>query len=156
LQKENSMKLYPHLWFKSQAAEAMEFYTSVFKDSKVLGSTDLPDPELSVVRFELAGLPIVALNANSHVPYNEAFSFLVETQDQAETDYYWNALTAGGGTEQPCGWLTDRFGVYWQVTPTILLQMEADPDRERAGRVMQAMHKMKKIIIADLERAYRG
>ncbi|RUV70678.1 MAG: VOC family protein [Mesorhizobium sp.] len=150
------MKIYPHLWFASQAEEAMRFYTSVFKDSKVLGSTDLPDPELSVVRFELAGLPVAALNAHSHAPYNEAFSFLVETEDQAETDYYWNALTAGGGKEQPCGWLTDKFGVYWQVTPKALLQMLGDPDRDKAGRVLQAMYKMKKIVIADLEGAYRG
>jgi len=150
------VKVYPHLWFKSQAEEAMEFYTSIFKDSKVLGRTILPDPEVSVVRFELAGLPVVALNTNSSVPYNEAFSFLVETEDQAETDYYWNALTAGGGMERPCGWLTDKFGVYWQVTPKILVQMEADPDREKAGRVLQAMQRMKKIIIAELERAYRG
>ncbi|WP_137389611.1 VOC family protein [Rhodoligotrophos defluvii] len=149
------MKIYPHLWFASQAEEAMEFYMSVFKDSKALGRTVLPDPEVSVVRFELAGLPIVALNTNSHVKYNEAFSFLIETADQAETDYYWDALTADGGKEQPCGWLIDKFGVYWQVTPTILMQMEADPDREKAGRVLQAMQKMKKIIIADLERAYQ-
>jgi predicted 3-demethylubiquinone-9 3-methyltransferase (glyoxalase superfamily) len=150
------MKIYPHLWFQSQAGEAMDFYRSVFKHSKVLEQTKLPDPELSVVRFELAGLPIVALNANSHVKYNEAFSFLVETADQAETDYYWNALTAGGGVEKPCGWLTDRFGVYWQVTPRALLEMVSDPDREKAGRVLQAMYRMKKIVIADLERAYRG
>jgi predicted 3-demethylubiquinone-9 3-methyltransferase (glyoxalase superfamily) len=150
------MKLYPHLWFKSQAEEAMEFYRSVFKDSKVLSRTELPDPELSVFRFELAGLPIQALNANSHVKYNEAFSFLIETGDQKETDYYWNALIADGGQEQPCGWLTDKFGVYWQVTPTILLQMIADPDREKGERVMQAMYKMKKIIIQDLERAYKS
>ena len=132
----------------------MEFYRSVFKDSQILARTELPDPELSVVRFELAGLPIVALNANSRVPYNEAFSFLVETDDQKEPDYYWNALTADGGKAQPCGWLTDKFGVYWQVTPTILLQMLADPDQARANRVLQAMYKMKKIVIADLERAY--
>ncbi len=148
------MKIYPHLWFQSQAEEAMEFYRSVFKDSQILARTELPNPELSVVRFELAGLPIVALNANSRVPYNEAFSFLVETDDQKETDYYWNALTADGGKAQPCGWLTDKFGVYWQVTPTILLQMLADPDQARANRVLQAMYKMKKIVIADLERAY--
>jgi predicted 3-demethylubiquinone-9 3-methyltransferase (glyoxalase superfamily) len=150
------MKVYPHLWFESQAEEAMRFYTSVFKDSKVLGRTDLPHPELSVVRFELAGLPIAALNAHSHAPYNEAFSLLVETEDQSETDYYWNALTAGGGKERPCGWLTDKFGVYWQVTPSILLKMVGDPDQEKAGRVLQAMYKMKKIIITDLEHAYRG
>jgi predicted 3-demethylubiquinone-9 3-methyltransferase (glyoxalase superfamily) len=149
-------RIYPHLWFQAQAEEAMEFYTSVFKDSRVLQRSELPDPELSVVRFELAGLPIAALNANSAVPYNEAFSFLVETEDQAETDYYWEALTADGGREQPCGWLTDKFGVYWQVTPTALLRMIADPDKAKAGRAMQAMYKMKKIVIADLERAYRG
>ena len=101
----------PHLWFKNQAEEAMAFYTSIFKDSKVLARTELPDPELSVVRFELAGQPVVALNANSPAHYNESFSFLVETADQAETDHYWNALIADGGKEQPCGWLTDRFGV---------------------------------------------
>ena len=149
-------KVFPHLWFKNQAEEAMAFYTSIFKDSKILSRDVMPDPELSVVRFELAGQPVVALSANSSAHYNEAFSFLVETADQAETDYYWNALTADGGKEQPCGWLTDKFGVYWQVSPTRLLQLVADPDREKAGRVLQAMYKMKKIVIADLERAYRG
>ncbi|KAA1183636.1 VOC family protein [Rhizobium tropici] len=148
------MKIYPHLWFKAQAEDAMAFYMSVFRDSKPLGRIDLPDPELSVVRFELAGLPITALNANSDVPYNEAFSFQIGTGDQAETDYYWNALTAGGGEEKPCGWLTDKFGVYWQVTPTILLEMIADADKSKATRVLHAMYKMKKIVIADLERAY--
>ena len=150
------MKIYPHLWFESQAHDAMAFYTSVFEDSKVLGQSKLPDPELSVVRFELAGLPITALNAHSHAPYNEAFSFQVETDDQAETDYYWNALTADGGEERPCGWLTDKFGVYWQVTPSILLRRVADPDQAKARRVLQAMYQMKKIIIAHIERAYRG
>lgn len=148
------MNIYPHLWFNGQAEEAMEFYRSVFKVSKVLERTELPDPELSVVRFELGSLQIAALNANSRVPYNEAFSFLVETGDQEETDYYWNALIAGGGKEQPCGWLTDKFGVYWQVTPAILLKMIADPDKAKANRVMQAMYKMKKIVIADLKSAY--
>jgi predicted 3-demethylubiquinone-9 3-methyltransferase (glyoxalase superfamily) len=149
-------RVFPHLWFQNQAEGAMAFYTSIFGDSKVLSRTTMPDPELSVVRFELAGQPVVALNANSPARYTEAFSFLVETADQAETDHFWNALTADGGKEQPCGWLTDKFGVYWQVTPTRLLQLIADPDREKAGRVMQAMYKMKKIVIADLERAYRG
>jgi predicted 3-demethylubiquinone-9 3-methyltransferase (glyoxalase superfamily) len=150
------VKIYPHLWFATEAEEAMSFYTTVFKNSKALERTKLPDPELSVVRFELAGLPIAALNAHSHKPFNEAFSFLIETDDQAETDYYWNALTAEGGKEQPCGWLTDKFGIYWQVTPSVLLEMLRDSDRERASRVLQAMYKMKKIVIADLERAYRG
>jgi len=150
------VNIYPHLWFNGQAEEAMDFYRSVFKDSKVLGRTELPDPELSVVRFELGGLQIAALNANSKAPYNESFSFLVETGDQEETDHYWNALIADGGKEQPCGWLIDKFGVYWQVTPAILLKMIADPDKAKASRVMQAMYKMKKIVIADLQRAYQG
>lgn len=150
------MKIYPHLWFESQAEEAMAFYTSIFKDSKVLGRSALPDPELSMVRFELGGLPIAALNAHSHAAYNEAFSFQVETEDQAETDYFWTRLTAGGGEERPCGWLTDKFGVYWQVTPSILLRRVTDPDKTKAGRVLQAMYQMKKIIIADIERAYHG
>ena len=149
-------KIFPHLWFQDQAEEAMAFYTSIFKDSKVLSRDVMPDPELSVVRFELLGQPVVALNANSPARYNESFSFLVETADQAETDYYWNALIADGGSEQPCGWLTDKFGVYWQVTPTRLLELLRDPDRARADRVLQAMYKMKKIVIADLERAARG
>lgn len=148
-------RILPHLWFKNQAEEAMAFYMSIFKDSKVLSRDVMPDPELSVVRFELAGQPVVALNANSPAHYNEAFSFLVETEDQEETDYYWNALIADGGKERPCGWLNDKFGVLWQVTPRRLLQFVADPDRDKAGRVLQAMYKMKKIVIADLERAYR-
>ena len=150
------MKIYPHLWFGTRAEEAMEFYTSVFQDSKVLGRVDLPDPELSVVRFELGGMPVAALNAHSDIPYNEALSFLVETGDQTETDYYYDALRADGGEAKPCGWLTDKFGVYWQVTPKILLDMLADPDRAKASRAMQAMYKMKKIVIADLERAFAG
>ena len=99
---------------------------------------------------------VVALNANSPARYNESFSFLVETADQAETDYYWNALIADGGQEQPCGWLTDKFGVYWQVIPTRLNELLVDPDRAKAERVLNAMYKMKKIVIADLERAARG
>lgn len=149
-------KIVPHLWFQSQAEEAMEFYVSIFEGSRVLSRTELPDPEVSVVRFELAGLPVAALNANSRVPYNEAFSFLIETADQAETDYYWNRLTADGGKERACGWLSDKFGVYWQVIPSALMQMEADPDRERSARVLSAMQGMTKIVIAELERAYRG
>ena len=149
-------KVLPHLWFKNEAEDAMAFYMSIFKDSKVLSRDVMPDPELSVVRFELAGQTIVALNANSTAHYNESFSLLVETEDQAETDYFWNALIVDGGKEQPCGWLTDKFGVYWQVTPKRLPELLADPDRVKAGRVLQAMYKMKKIVIADLERAYSG
>lgn len=150
------MKVYPHLWFATEAEEAMEFYTSIFRDSAVHERTKLPDPELSLVRFELAGLPIAALNAHSRLPFNEAVSFLIETDSQDETDYYWSALTADGGEERPCGWLTDKFGIYWQVTPRVLLDMIRDPDRDAAGRALNAMYKMKKIDIAELDRAFRG
>ena len=149
------MKVYPHLWFEDQAEEAMTFYTSVFKDSKILDRMQLPD-RLAHFRFELGGTPFAALDTRTHRPFNEAISLYVETEGQEETDYYWNALTADGGMERPCGWLTDKFGVYWQVIPNVLLRLLQDPDKVKAGRVLQAMYEMKKIIIADLERAYRG
>lgn len=145
-----------HLWFHHEAEEAVAFYRSIFPELTITERTDLPDPELSLVRFELFGQRVTALNAHAHQPYNESFSFLLHTADQAETDRYWAALTADGGREQPCGWLTDRFGIYWQVTPIRLTQMIADPDRAAAGRAMQAMFRMKKIVIADLERAFAG
>ncbi len=145
-----------HLWFHHEAEEAVAFYQSIFPELTVTERTLLPDPELSLVRFELFGQRVTALNAHSHQPYNESFSFLLQTADQAETDRYWTALTADGGKEQPCGWLTDRYGIYWQVTPTRLTEMIADPDRAAAGRAMQAMFKMKKIVIAELEHAFAG
>ena len=101
-------------------------------------------------------MPFTALNAGPASPFNERLSLYIETKDQAETDYYWNALTADGGQERPCGWLTDKFGVYWQVIPEITLRLMGDRDREKADRARQAMYGMKKIVIADLERAFAG
>lgn len=149
------MKVRTHLWFNTEAEAALAFYKSVFKGARSLGGSQFPDG-LSAYRLELPGLEVVALNTRTSRPFNEAVSLHVETEDQAETDYYWNALTAGGGKEQPCGWLIDRFGIYWQVTPKVLTRMIADPDKDKAGRALQAMYKMKKIIIADIERAYHG
>ena len=106
--------------------------------------------------FELLGQEFLALNAQAHDPFNEAISFFIKCETQNEVDYYWNALTAGGGKEQMCGWLKDKFGVSWQVIPNALGRYLTDPDRVKAERVMQAMLKMKRIVIADLDKAYAG
>ena len=156
--------IHPFLWFDTQAEDARDFYLSVFKTSKALGSAQLTDwvsgtnktVPIEVFDFELEGLRVTAFNAGPRPPFNERLSLYIETKDQDETDYYWQALTAGGGSEQPCGWLKDRFGVYWQVIPEITLRLMADPDREKADRVRQAMYRMSKIVVADLEAAYAG
>jgi predicted 3-demethylubiquinone-9 3-methyltransferase (glyoxalase superfamily) len=110
----------------------------------------------AIFDFELEGLRLTALNAGPIQPFNERLSLYIETKDQVETDYFYDALRAGGGSEKPCGWLTDKFGVYWQVIPEIMPRLMADPDREKADRARQAMYRMTKIIIADLEAAYAG
>lgn len=154
----------PFLWFNTNAREARDFYLSVFKNGKALATTVLTDfvsgtnntvPH-ATFDFELEGLHLTALDAGPQPPFNARLSLYIETRDQTETDYYYSALTAGGGREQPCGWLTDKFGVYWQVIPEALLRLSSDPDRTKAHRVRQAMYGMHKIIIADLEAAYAG
>lgn len=156
--------LRPFLWFDVNAREARDFYLSVFKNARALGSTELTDwvsgtnrtVPIATYDFELEGLQFTALNAGARPAFNERLSLYIETEDQRETDYYWQALTADGGRERPCGWLQDKFGVYWQVIPKITLQLMGDPDRNKADRVRQAMYGMSKIIIADLEAAYAG
>ena len=143
-------KVSPFLWFAGNMKEAVDFYVSVFKDARVL--------ELSPMsaRFELLGREFLALNAHAHQPFTEAISFFIEVDTQDEVDGYWTALLAGGGKEQMCGWLKDRFGVSWQVIPKALGRYLSDRDRAKAERTMRAMLKMKKIVIADLDRAYAG
>lgn len=156
--------IHPFIWFATEAEEARDFYLSVFKNGRALEAAEYNDSvsganktvPLATYDFELEGLHFTALNAGSHPPFNESLSFYVETKDQAETDYYYDALTTGGGVKKPCGWLTDKFGVYWQVAPQILLRLMADPDLEKADRVRQAMYGMHKIVIADLEAAHSG
>ena len=143
-------KVSPFLWFVGNMKDAVDFYVSVFKDARVLEMGPMS------ARFELLGREFLALNAHPHRPFTEAISFFVEVEDQEEIDYYWRALLAGGGKEQMCGWLKDRFGVSWQVTPTVLPQMLQDKDPEKAKRVMAAMLQMKKINIDGLKRAYEG
>jgi predicted 3-demethylubiquinone-9 3-methyltransferase (glyoxalase superfamily) len=156
--------IHPFLWFDTNAEEAQDFYLSVFKNVKALEAVEFTDwvsgtnktVPLAVFDFELEGLRFTALNAGPRPPFNERLSLYIETKDQRETDYYWQALTADGGSEEPCGWLKDKYGVYWQVVPEIMQRLMADPDREKAGRVRQAMYKMTEIIVADLEAAYAG
>jgi predicted 3-demethylubiquinone-9 3-methyltransferase (glyoxalase superfamily) len=152
-------KITPFLWFDNEAEEAMNFYTSVFKDSEV-GSVsrygkEFPEREGSVLvaNFKLYGLEFAALNGGPEFKFTEAVSFQIDCEDQDEVDYYWRKLTEGG-EESQCGWLKDKFGLSWQVVPSILSKLLGDPDPAKAGRVMQAMLQMRKIEIPKLLEAY--
>ncbi|MEA3044441.1 MAG: hypothetical protein QOH47_2279 [Sphingomonadales bacterium] len=153
-------KITPCLWYDGNAEEAANFYVTLFPDSRVDNVVRSPadNPSMKeggvlVVEFTLAGSPYIGLNGGPQFQFTEAVSFQVRTEDQAETDRLWNALTADGGEESMCGWLKDRWGLSWQISPARLLALVADPDRDRARRAMQAMMKMKKIDIAEIERA---
>jgi predicted 3-demethylubiquinone-9 3-methyltransferase (glyoxalase superfamily) len=152
-------KITPFLWFDSQAEEAVKFYTSIFKNSKVGNVSRYgeagPGPAGSVLTasFELEGLEFTALNGGPLFKFTEAISFQVSCESQEEVDYYWKKLSEGGQIQQ-CGWLKDRFGVSWQFTPTALHWMLKDPDPQKANRVMHAMLQMEKIDIAGLQKAY--
>jgi predicted 3-demethylubiquinone-9 3-methyltransferase (glyoxalase superfamily) len=155
-------KISPFLWFDTQAEEAARFYVSIFDNSRIGTVTRYgdagpgPKGNAMTVAFELEGQQFIALNGGPHFKFSEAVSFAIDCETQEEVDRYWNALTADGGAEQPCGWLKDKFGLSWQVNPTILGKMLDDPDPQKAKRVMEAMLKMKKIDIAALQRAYAG
>ena len=152
-------KITPFLWFDTQAEEAATFYVSIFKNSKIVNITRYgeagPGPEGSVmtVDFELDGQPFIALNGGPQFKFNEAISFSVDCKTQSEVDEFWKKLSEGG-EEGPCGWLKDKYGLSWQVNPTILGEMLNDSDPEKSKRVMGAMLKMKKIDIAALKKAY--
>ena len=152
-------KISPFLWFDRQAEEAANFYIKTFKNSKILNITRYgeagPGPKGSVmtIEFTLDGQEFIALNGGPHFKFNEAISFSVDCKTQEEVDMYWAKLSEGG-QEQPCGWLKDKFGLSWQVNPTILGEMLGDPDPQKAERVTEAMLKMKKIDIAALKKAY--
>jgi predicted 3-demethylubiquinone-9 3-methyltransferase (glyoxalase superfamily) len=149
------------LWFDTQAEEAATFYTGIFKDSKlgqVLRYTQAgPGPEGSVmiVEFELNGQKFSALNGGPQHTFNEAVSIVVTCADQAEVDYYWNNLVEGG-EGNVCGWLKDKYGLRWQIVPAAFFDMVADPDSDKAARVMQATFGMTTFDIAALEQAYAG
>lgn len=148
----------PWLWFDGEGEEAARFYTSVFPNSRILDVTRYrpagPREEGTVltVGFELDGQRFVALNGGPEFRFSEAVSFMVECRDQEEVDRYWEALSRGG-EEGPCGWLKDRYGLSWQIVPAALRRLLADPDPGRAERVRRAMLAMKRIVVAELERA---
>ncbi|HEY2752897.1 VOC family protein [Phenylobacterium sp.] len=154
-------KIHPFLWFDTEAEEAMNFYVSIFPNSKVLTTQRYgpagPGPEGSVMTadFELDGQRITALNGGPHFKLSESFSFVIDCKDQAEIDYYWDKLLQGGEPSR-CGWLKDRFGLSWQVVPQQLGATIGGPDREGRNRAMAAMMQMTKFDIAKLEAAYEG
>jgi predicted 3-demethylubiquinone-9 3-methyltransferase (glyoxalase superfamily) len=153
-------KIMPCLWFNDQAEEAMNFYVSLFKNSKVLSVTrdevgvGGPKGRVLTVTFQLEGQEFMALNGGPEFNFTEAISFFVTCETQQEVDNFWTKLTADGGQESQCGWLKDKFGLSWQIVPKALGEMLGDKDPEKAKRVMEAMLKMKKIEIAGLKRAY--
>lgn len=155
-------QIVPSLWFDTQAQEAAEFYVSVFPNSRITSTaryTDAgprPAGEVMTVEFELDGQRFVAINGGPEFPFTEAVSFMVECADQDELDRFWSLLTADGGSEGPCGWCKDRFGLSWQVVPAGMDALFSGPDTERASRAMRAVFGMTKLDIAALERAADG
>ena len=155
-------KIVPFLWYSKEAEEAAAFYASIFPNSRVTRVSALPSESPSgppgsvkIVEFTLFGQSFTAMSAGPHDPFNHAVSFVVNCENQAEVDRYWNALLQGGSPEQ-CGWLKDKFGVSWQIVPTVLFEMMASPDRAKAKRTADAMLKMVKLDIAPLQAAFDG
>lgn len=160
--KERS-KIFTHLWYAKEAEEAAKFYASILPNSRVDRVTTLlsdspsgPGGSVKVVDFTLLGQRFQAMSAGPHHEFNDAISMVVLCDDQEELDRYWNALLKGGGKEQACGWLIDRFGLRWQIVPAILDELMSDKDAARSKRVTDALLKMVKLDIATLESAYRG
>jgi predicted 3-demethylubiquinone-9 3-methyltransferase (glyoxalase superfamily) len=156
-------KITPNLWFDGNAEEAANFYVTLLPDSRVdnvwrspAETPSGPEGMVLLVDFTLAGQQLQGLNGGPHFKFNEAVSFVIECEDQAEVDRLWDTLTADGGEPGPCGWLKDRFGVSWQIVPKAFNQMVASPDAEAARRAMEAMLKMGKLELPELERAFRG
>lgn len=154
-------KIRPFLWYDSEAEEAAKLYTSLFKNAKI-GKTVRygdggPGPKGSVmtIEFELEGMAFIALNGGPHFKFNEAISLVVDCTSQAEVDELWEKLSEGGAKSQ-CGWLKDRFGLSWQIIPTVLVELLSDPDPKKSKRVMEAMLQMTKIDIAKLQAAHAG
>ncbi len=163
MSQSSMQKVVPFLWFAKEAAEAARFYASVFPDSHVDSATPMnadspsgPAGSVTVVNFTLFGQKFIAMSAGPHHEFNDAISFMVNCTSQAEIDRYWNAILEGGGKEQACGWITDKWGVRWQITPTALNEMMSSPDRTKAKRVAEEMMKQVKFDIAKLKTAFEG
>jgi predicted 3-demethylubiquinone-9 3-methyltransferase (glyoxalase superfamily) len=160
-----TQKIAPCLWFDTEAEDAAKFYVSVFEDSRIINVARYPDEgqdihgkaagSVMAVDFELSGQRFVGLNGGPQFKFDEAISFQVYCESQAEVDYFWSRLS-DGGQEGPCGWLKDRYGLSWQIVPLVLLQMMTDADPRKSQRVMKSFLQMKKFDIETLERAYDG
>lgn len=154
-------KITPFLWFDGRAEEAAKFYTGIFKNSKIERvlrypkGAPYPAGRVMTVEFTLAGQPFIALNGGPEFKFNESISFVVNCDTQKEIDYYWRKLCSSGGKEVACGWLKDKFGVAWQITPSEMMKMY-EGDAAAAERVMAAMLKMVKLDIAKLKKAHKG
>jgi predicted 3-demethylubiquinone-9 3-methyltransferase (glyoxalase superfamily) len=155
-------RIAPMLWFDGQAEEAAKFYVSVFRNSKIKKisrygeNMPMPAGTVMVAEFELDGQPFTALNGGPQYKFSPATSFVVNCEGQTEVDYYWEHLTSGGGAPVQCGWLTDKFGLSWQVVPVEALEMFGDPDRAKSQRAMGAMMQMVKLDVDKLRQAYEG
>lgn len=163
MSKSPIQKIVPFLWYAREAEEAARFYASVFPDSHVDSVTPMnadspsgPAGSVKVVNFTLFGQKFMAMSAGPHHEFNDAISFMVNCASQAEVDRYWDAILENGGKEQACGWITDKYGVRWQITPVVLNEMMSSPDRTKARRVAEEMMKQVKFDIAALKRAYDG
>jgi predicted 3-demethylubiquinone-9 3-methyltransferase (glyoxalase superfamily) len=156
-------KITPFLWFDNQAEEAVNFYASVFKNSKIgnmarydeaaAAAAGRPKGSVMTASFELEGQEFIALNGGPHFKFSEAISFVISCESQKEIDYYWSKLSSNGGQEGQCGWLKDKYGLSWQIIPSSLSKLIGGPDKEKSRRAMAALMKMKKLVIADLENA---
>ena len=157
-----SQKITPNLWFDMNAEEAANFYVDLFDDGRILNVARYPEGspgpagKVMTVEWELNGQKFVGINGGPQFQFSEAVSFMISCKDQEEVDYYWDRLTADGGKEGQCGWLSDRFGLAWQVVPEGMDEVFSDPDPAKAERSMAAMMKMKKLDIAELRAAAEG
>jgi predicted 3-demethylubiquinone-9 3-methyltransferase (glyoxalase superfamily) len=161
----NLQKIVPNMWYDTQAEEAANLYVRLFGGNSKVGTVlrydkassevaGMPEGSVLTVEFQLVGQDFVALNGGPQFKFTEAVSFIVNCDDQAEVDHFWDGLIADGGEASQCGWLKDKFGLSWQIVPSILNQLISDPDPIRAEAVMKAMLGMKKLIVADLQKAY--
>ncbi len=156
----SKQKITTFLWFDNNAEEAMNFYVSIFKNSKILSLTRYgdagPGPKGTVMTgsFQLEGQEFVALNGGPRFKFTEAISLVVRCENQEEVDHFWSKLTAGGGSPSQCGWLKDKFGLSWQIVPNVMIEMLSDKDPAKSKRVMEAMLQMTKIDIGKLKQAY--
>ena len=149
-------RIVPHFWYVTEAEEAARFYTKIFPRSRIDKVWSLAGAKVECVEFRLFGQPFFAMSAGPHDPFNNAISFRVNCRSQLEVDRYWNALLKNDGKPQACGWINDKYGVRWQIVPTVLMDMMADRDKKKAARVAAEMQKQIKFDVAKLKSAFNG